>query len=36
MRVVICGGGVIGVCTAHFLRRLRVEVYVVPTGAGPG
>ncbi|MDN3278178.1 FAD-dependent oxidoreductase [Frankia sp. RB7] len=29
MRVVICGGGVIGACTAYFLRRLGVEVIVV-------
>ncbi|WP_354083381.1 FAD-binding oxidoreductase [Bradyrhizobium sp. S3.3.6] len=29
MRVVICGGGVIGVCTAYFLRRLGVDVIVV-------
>ena len=29
MRVVICGGGVIGACTALFLARRRVEVIVV-------
>jgi len=29
MRVVICGGGVIGACTAYFLRRRGVEVTVV-------
>lgn len=29
MRVVICGGGVIGACTAYFLRRLGIEVIVV-------
>src|SRR5689334_24918289 len=29
MRVVICGGGVIGACTAYFLRRRGVEVIVV-------
>lgn len=29
MRVVICGGGVIGACTAYFLRRHGVEVIVV-------
>lgn len=29
MRVVICGGGVIGACTAYFLRRLGVDVIVV-------
>jgi glycine/D-amino acid oxidase-like deaminating enzyme len=29
MRVVICGGGVIGVCTAYFLSRRGVEVIVV-------
>jgi glycine/D-amino acid oxidase-like deaminating enzyme len=29
MRVVICGGGVIGACTAYFLSRRRVEVVVV-------
>ncbi|HEX5326731.1 MAG TPA: FAD-dependent oxidoreductase, partial [Acetobacteraceae bacterium] len=29
MRVVICGGGVIGACTAFFLARRGVEVIVV-------
>ncbi|MVT51930.1 FAD-dependent oxidoreductase [Bradyrhizobium yuanmingense] len=29
MRVVICGGGVIGACTAYYLRRHGVEVIVV-------
>lgn len=29
MRVLICGGGVIGACTAYFLRRHGVEVIVV-------
>jgi glycine/D-amino acid oxidase-like deaminating enzyme len=29
MRVVICGGGVIGACTAYFLARRGVEVMVV-------
>jgi glycine/D-amino acid oxidase-like deaminating enzyme len=29
MRVVICGGGVIGACTAHFLSLRQVEVIVV-------
>lgn len=29
MRVAICGGGVIGACTAYFLRRHGVEVIVV-------
>jgi glycine/D-amino acid oxidase-like deaminating enzyme len=29
MRVVICGGGVIGACTAHFLRRHGIDVVVV-------
>lgn len=29
MRVMICGGGVIGACTAYFLRRHGVEVIVV-------
>lgn len=29
MRVVICGGGVIGACTAYFLRRLGADVIVV-------
>ncbi|WP_441237730.1 NAD(P)/FAD-dependent oxidoreductase [Bradyrhizobium sp. 930_D9_N1_4] len=29
MRVVICGGGVIGACTALYLRRLGVDVIVV-------
>ena len=29
MRVVICGGGVIGACTAYFLTRRGVEVVVV-------
>jgi glycine/D-amino acid oxidase-like deaminating enzyme len=29
MRVVICGGGVIGACTAYFLSRRQVEVVLV-------
>jgi glycine/D-amino acid oxidase-like deaminating enzyme len=29
MRVVICGGGVVGACTAYFLRRRGVDVVVV-------
>lgn len=29
MRVVICGGGVIGACTAYFLSRRGVEVIIV-------
>jgi glycine/D-amino acid oxidase-like deaminating enzyme len=29
MRVVICGGGVIGVCTAYFLSRRGIDVVVV-------
>ena len=29
MRVVICGGGVIGACTALYLRRLGAEVIIV-------
>ena len=29
MRVVICGGGVIGACTAWFLRRHGIDVIVV-------
>ncbi|OKO84140.1 FAD-dependent oxidoreductase [Bradyrhizobium sp. AS23.2] len=29
MRVIICGGGVIGACTAYFLRRHGVDVVVV-------
>ena len=29
MRVVICGGGVIGACIAYFLRRHGVDVIVV-------
>jgi glycine/D-amino acid oxidase-like deaminating enzyme len=29
MRVIICGGGVIGACTAYFLSRRGVEVVVV-------
>ena len=29
MRVVICGGGVIGACTAYFLSRRGVDVTVV-------
>src|SRR5262249_19640554 len=29
MRVVICGGGVIGACTAYFLARRGIEIIVV-------
>jgi glycine/D-amino acid oxidase-like deaminating enzyme len=29
MRVVICGGGVIGVCTAYFVSRRGIDVIVV-------
>src|ERR1700740_1845845 len=29
MRVLICGGGVIGACTAYFLARRGVDVIVV-------
>ena len=29
MRVVICGGGVIGACTAYFLARRGIDVTVV-------
>jgi len=29
MRVLICGGGVIGACTAYFLSRRRVEAVVI-------
>jgi glycine/D-amino acid oxidase-like deaminating enzyme len=29
VRVVICGGGVIGACTAYFLSRRGVDVIVV-------
>ena len=29
MRVVICGGGVIGACTAYYLSRSGIEVIVV-------
>jgi glycine/D-amino acid oxidase-like deaminating enzyme len=29
MRVVICGGGVVGACTAYFLSRRRAQVIVV-------
>jgi glycine/D-amino acid oxidase-like deaminating enzyme len=29
MRVVICGGGVIGACTAYFLKRRGIDVVVV-------
>src|SRR4029077_11552689 len=29
MRVVICGGGVIGACTAYFLGRRGIDVIVV-------
>src|SRR5205085_7896535 len=33
MHVVICGGGVIGACTAYFLARRGVEVTVVERAA---
>src|SRR5262245_6962891 len=33
MRVAICGGGVIGACTAYFLSRRGVEVIVVERAA---
>jgi len=33
MRVVICGGGVIGACTAYFLRRHGADVIVVERAA---
>ena len=33
MRVVICGGGVIGACTAWFLSRRGIDVIVVTSGA---
>src|SRR5215470_8201112 len=33
MRVVVCGGGVIGACTALFLSRRGVEVTVVESTA---
>lgn len=36
MRVVICGGGVIGACTAYFLSRRGVEVLVVERHAVAG
>lgn len=29
MRVVVCGGGVIGACTAYFLSRRGIEVTIV-------
>jgi glycine/D-amino acid oxidase-like deaminating enzyme len=29
MRVVICGGGVVGACTAYFLARRGIDVMVV-------
>ena len=29
MRVVICGGGVIGACTAYFLARRGIDIIVV-------
>ncbi|TWA89065.1 NAD(P)/FAD-dependent oxidoreductase [Bradyrhizobium stylosanthis] len=29
MRVIVCGGGVIGACTAYFLRRRGIDVTVV-------
>jgi glycine/D-amino acid oxidase-like deaminating enzyme len=29
MRVVICGGGVIGACTAYFLARRGIDVLVI-------
>ena len=34
MRVVICGGGVIGACTAYFLARRGIEVIVVERTRG--
>jgi glycine/D-amino acid oxidase-like deaminating enzyme len=33
MRVVICGGGVIGACTAYFLNLRQVEVTVIEDGS---
>src|SRR5882762_7232248 len=40
MRVVICGGGVIGACTAYFLSRRGIDVTVVertePAAAASG
>ena len=33
MRVVVCGGGVIGACTAYFLSRRGIEVIVVESTA---
>lgn len=34
MRVVICGGGVIGACTAYFLARRGIDVIVVERAGG--
>ena len=34
MRVVICGGGVIGACTAYFLSRRGIDVTVVEANRG--
>ncbi len=36
MRVVICGGGVIGACTAYFLSRRGIDVIVVERSEVPG
>jgi glycine/D-amino acid oxidase-like deaminating enzyme len=35
-RVVVCGGGVIGSCTAYHLGRLGVDVVVERTGVASG